>query len=247
MKPEGSIGDKIKDYNEANRRVAILCNHKRTVPASHEGQMEKLSDKVGRRSSSSVLMDRFGKATTFTDPTRCRQIKGLQYQKWRVKQMMLDIEPGLKKKRGPEAFELPPDLDEAWIVQHQAALVEEQRQKIEKKFHKENEKRLAEGEREMKAAELTERLQVADDLAKQFQKENKTKKVTADGRGATIERMEANLEKLDGRIEAMNTQAEVRENTKEVALGTSKIVSVVLTFLCVCVLTMFDRITSTLV
>ena len=46
MKPTGSVQDKIKDYNEANRRVAILCNHKRTIPASHEGQMEKLTEKA---------------------------------------------------------------------------------------------------------------------------------------------------------------------------------------------------------
>ncbi len=46
MKSEGTIADKLKDYTEANRRVAILCNHKRTIPASHEGAMEKLSDKV---------------------------------------------------------------------------------------------------------------------------------------------------------------------------------------------------------
>ncbi len=47
LKPdEGTIAEKVKEYNEANRRVAILCNHKRTVPASHEGQMEKLAEKV---------------------------------------------------------------------------------------------------------------------------------------------------------------------------------------------------------
>jgi DNA topoisomerase-1 len=46
MTSTGTIPEKIKDYNEANRKVAILCNHKRTVAASHAGQMEKLSDRV---------------------------------------------------------------------------------------------------------------------------------------------------------------------------------------------------------
>lgn len=42
-----SIAEKIKLYNDCNREVAILCNHKRTVGASHEAQMEKLGDRVG--------------------------------------------------------------------------------------------------------------------------------------------------------------------------------------------------------
>jgi DNA topoisomerase I len=41
-----SIAEKVKLYNDCNREVAILCNHKRTVGASHEAQMEKLGDKV---------------------------------------------------------------------------------------------------------------------------------------------------------------------------------------------------------
>ena len=41
-----SIPEKIKLYNDCNRQVAILCNHKRTVGAGHEAQMEKLGDRV---------------------------------------------------------------------------------------------------------------------------------------------------------------------------------------------------------
>ena len=46
MVPKGNIPEKLKDYNYANREVAILCNHKRTVTASHATQMEKMQDKV---------------------------------------------------------------------------------------------------------------------------------------------------------------------------------------------------------
>lgn len=46
MKSAGTVAEKIKDYNDANRKVAILCNHKRTVTASHASQMEKLGDRV---------------------------------------------------------------------------------------------------------------------------------------------------------------------------------------------------------
>lgn len=201
MKLTGSIPEKIKDYNEANKRVAILCNHKRTVAAGHGAQMEKLTDRI----------------------------KGLKYQKWRIKQMMLDIDPKAKKqmekKHGSSFFELDDDLDQAWIEEHQAYLVEEQRQKIRKKFEKENEKLKAEGEKEMKHKELDERLRDADDLEKKFKKENKKNKVEAEGKGATVEKYEGNLEKLDQRVATMSVQAEDKESNKEVALGTSKIVS----------------------
>ena len=216
MKSEGSIPEKVKDYNDANRRVAILCNHKRTVNAGHITQMEKMTDRV------CLLMLQYivHLLTRWTG-----QIKGLKYQKWRVKQMMIDIDPKIKKKMGAEYFELGEDLDEEWVQQHQNFLVEEQRQKIEKKFNKENEKLVAEGKKEMKVKELTERVEAADELAKKFKKENKTKKVEAEGKGASIEKMKENLKKLDQRIETMLVQAEDKESNKEVALGTSKIVS----------------------
>ncbi|KIX01350.1 uncharacterized protein Z518_09075 [Rhinocladiella mackenziei CBS 650.93] len=195
MKSEGTIHEKIKDYNDANRKVAILCNHKRTVAASHAGQMEKLGDRL----------------------------KGVKYQQWRLKQMMLDIDPKIKKKKGADYFELPDDLDEAWILEHQAFLVEEQKAKITKKFEKENEKLQAEGQKEMKHKELEERLEVAKELEKKFKKENQTKKVEAEGKSPTIEKLEENVKKLDTRIATMSVQAEDKENNKEVALGTSKI------------------------
>ena len=206
MKSSGSIPEKIKDYNNANRKVAVLCNHKRTVTAGHGAQMEKLGDRI----------------------------KGLKYQKWRVKQMMLDLDPKLRKKdkRGSEFFDLDEDLDQDWIKEHQQFLVEEQRQKIEKKFAKDNEKRKADGDGEMKHKELEERLEVADELAQKFKKENKSGKVEAEGKGASVEKFEGQLEKLDQRIQNMSFQAEDKENNKEVALGTSKIVSYPLWSIC---------------
>ena len=197
MNSTGTVAEKVKDYNAANKEVAILCNHKRTVAAGHANQMEKLGDRI----------------------------KGLRYQQWRIKQMMLDIEVEIKKKKGAEYFELPEDLDHEWIEAHQAYLVEEQTTKITKKFEKENEKLKAEGKKEMKVKELEERLSAAKELEKKFKKENKTKKVEAEGKSPTIEKLEGNLEKLDERIANMSLQAADKENNKEVALGTSKIVS----------------------
>lgn len=198
MKTGGNvpIPERIKEYNDANRRVAILCNHKRTVAAGHSAQMEKMEDKIN----------------------------ALRYQQYRIKQMMLDVEPKLKKKRGEAFFALPDGLDADWVVEHHKALVDEQRQKIQKKFDKENEKLATEGQKEMKARELEDRMQVVNELEKKFKDERKRGKIEAEGKSPSVEKFEQNLERLDGRIATLQTQSEDRENNKEVALGTSKIV-----------------------
>ncbi|KAI9735649.1 MAG: DNA topoisomerase 1 [Cirrosporium novae-zelandiae] len=195
MKSTGTVAEKVKDYNDANRKVAILCNHKRTVAAGHAGQMEKLGDKI----------------------------KGLKYQGWRIKQMMLAVDPKIKRKKGAEFFQLDDDLDQEWVREHQQFLLEELRVKTEKKFAKENEKLVAEGQKEMKQKELNERLEAVKELQTKFKRENKTKKVEPEGKGPSIEKYESNLERLDQRIANMVLQAEDKENNKEVALGTSKI------------------------
>ncbi|KAL4802672.1 hypothetical protein BDV18DRAFT_146287 [Aspergillus unguis] len=195
MHATGSNAEKVKAYNDANRKVAILCNHKRTVAATHANQMEKMSERI----------------------------KGQRYQKWRLKQMMLDLDPSLKKKKGAKFFELDEDIDQDWIKEHQAFLVEEQETKIKKKFEKENEKLAAEGQKEMKASELETRLEAAKELKQKFNKENKTGKVEAEGRGPTVEKLEAAVAKIQQRVENMELQAQDKEDNKEVALGTSKI------------------------
>ncbi|KAJ5278607.1 DNA topoisomerase 1 [Penicillium angulare] len=195
MKATGTIAEKVKAYNDANRKVAILCNHKRTVTAGHANQMEKLGERI----------------------------KGMRYQKWRFKQQMLDLEPTLKKKKGALFFERDEDLTLDWIKEHQNFLLEEQTQKIKKKFEKDNEKRVADGEKEMKTSELNERLDTVKDMEKKFNKENKSGKVEAEGKGPTVEKLEAAIIKLDQRVETMSVQAQDKEDNKEVALGTSKI------------------------
>ncbi|KAH6848911.1 DNA topoisomerase 1 [Alternaria alternata] len=195
MKATGTIQEKVKAYNDANREVAILCNHKRTVAASHATSIEKMNEKIN----------------------------GLRYQVWRTKMMMIDVDPKIKKKKGAEYFERPEDLDDEWVKQHQEAEVEEMRQKITKKFEKDNEKLKADGEKEMKPKELEERMDKVNELAAKYKKENKTGKVEAEGKGPTVEKLEANVDKLNQRIENMKIQMEDKEGNKEVALGTSKI------------------------
>lgn len=41
-----TLPEKMLAYNRANRAVAILCNHQRAVPKSHEKSMENLKEKI---------------------------------------------------------------------------------------------------------------------------------------------------------------------------------------------------------
>jgi DNA topoisomerase-1 len=46
LKATGTIQEKVKAYNDANREVAILCNHKRTVAATHGASIDKMNERV---------------------------------------------------------------------------------------------------------------------------------------------------------------------------------------------------------
>ncbi|XP_017001462.2 DNA topoisomerase 1 isoform X2 [Drosophila takahashii] len=44
--PGATVPEKLLAYNRANRAVAILCNHQRSVPKGHEKSMENLKEKI---------------------------------------------------------------------------------------------------------------------------------------------------------------------------------------------------------
>jgi DNA topoisomerase-1 len=187
------VVDKFAAYTEANRQVAILCNHKRAIPKTHDIAIGKIED----------------------------QVRGLKYQKMRIKKQMIELEPKLKKQN-PELLEYESDIDDEWIKGHQKDLVEKQRETIRKKFERENEKREKEDMKPLEEEELNSRLHTADELAKEFEKENKTGKVEVTA-SQTVEKCENALKKLDERIYTLRTQREMRDLNKETALGTSKL------------------------
>jgi len=41
-----TVPEKLLAYNRANRAVAILCNHQRAVPKTHNKSMENLREKI---------------------------------------------------------------------------------------------------------------------------------------------------------------------------------------------------------
>lgn len=138
--------------------------------------------------------------------------------------MILDVDPKQKKKKGAQFFERDEDLTEEWVFRHQAFLVEELRTKTTKKFEKDNEKLVAEKKKPLPDKELKERLKAVKELENKFKKENKSKKVEAEGKGPSVDKFENQIVKIDERIKNLEAQSADREGNKEVALGTSKIV-----------------------
>lgn len=56
--PDASLAEKILSYNRANRAVAILCNHQRSIPKSHETSMGKLKEKIAAKKDQIKEMER---------------------------------------------------------------------------------------------------------------------------------------------------------------------------------------------
>ena len=189
---DASVADKVLAYNRANREVAVLCNHQRTVSKAHDAQMEKIEDRVLE----------------------------LKYQKMRLRKMMVALEPKLAKKR-PELLAYESDVDDDWIADHHVVLYEREKEKIRKKFERENEKLKSEGD-PMPESELTERLKAADELRDMYKAEKKTGKVEPK-QSSTVEKLEAQIAKLDERIKVVKTQAIDKDENKATALGTSKL------------------------
>ncbi|GAA6032621.1 hypothetical protein JCM8097_004843 [Rhodosporidiobolus ruineniae] len=186
-----SVADKLLHYNRANRLVAVLCNHQRSVSKGHSAAMEKMLDKI----------------------------KGLKYQRMKLRKQLF-ANADKPKKYKEEYGDDESDLDDDWIVEHEANLVTLEREKIRKKFEKENAKRETEGEKPMKDKELDERLKAADELAKTIKRERKAG-YTESKHGE--DKILLNLRKMDERIQVAKTNALDKDEGKEISLGTSKI------------------------
>ncbi|CCG83818.1 protein of unknown function [Taphrina deformans PYCC 5710] len=188
-----SVADKVLAYNRANREVAILCNHQRTVSKTHDAAMEKIEDKV----------------------------KEQKYQKMRLRRAMVDIDPKLAKKK-PSLLAYESELDDEWIAEHHDVLYNREVDKIKKKFERENEKLVSNDEKALTKDVLKERLQAAEELKSQLKQEKKTGKVIAKS-GQTVEKLEVQVQKLEERIAVTKTQMIDKDENKTTALGTSKI------------------------
>ncbi|KZT29005.1 hypothetical protein NEOLEDRAFT_1128512 [Neolentinus lepideus HHB14362 ss-1] len=188
---KGTVQEKLVAYNHANRMVAILCNHQRSVPKTHEQSMEKMRDKI----------------------------RGFKYERMRLRQVLFSIDTTGKLKKKKAYAEDESDMEEDWIVEHEDRLKAKDIERAEKKFAKENEKAAEEGKKPEPESVLRDKIKEIEAEYKQSRKDRLSGKVSSRGT-KTVEKVEEAIQKLDEKIKTAKLQMVDREAGKEVALGT---------------------------
>jgi DNA topoisomerase I len=111
------------------------------------------------------------------------------------------------------------DVDDEWIATFEDETRERDIEKAKKKFEKDNEKKAAEGEEELKPDVLEDRIAKINEEYDRLKTERGTDKVEIKGK-KTEEQILAAIEKLDTRIKTEKFKMEDKEKGKEVSLGT---------------------------
>ncbi|KAJ3091530.1 DNA topoisomerase 1, partial [Quaeritorhiza haematococci] len=199
---DGTVAEKILAYNRANRQVAILCNHQRTVPKAHGNQMSKIQDKI----------------------------LGVKYERKFVKKEMLELDPKLKKKR-PELTEPESDLDDEFIERHEKMLAEKEEEKLKAKWEKlkaeaeGDDKDAVKDEDDGKSKKASKSKSAKFPSWEYYKKQNmpespgKRKPMA----NPTLEKLEKKFKTLSDRIDALKMQMIDKDENKTTALSTSKI------------------------
>ncbi|KZV86578.1 hypothetical protein EXIGLDRAFT_653042 [Exidia glandulosa HHB12029] len=188
-----SVAEKIAKYTEANRQVAILCNHQRAAPKTHDATMAKLSEKL----------------------------KAMKYDRMKLCHALFTVEPKKRKQR-PDLAKEDEELTAEWIAEYEDEQRRLALEKAEKKFAKDNEKLAAEGKEELKESVLKERKAAVNAEYDKLKHERGTGKATLK-QNKSAEQIETLIEKQDAKIKTFSIQTKSRDDTKTVALGTSKI------------------------
>ncbi|KAI0779490.1 hypothetical protein C8Q74DRAFT_1198203 [Fomes fomentarius] len=145
---KGTVQEKLNAYNHANRMVAILCNHQRAVPKTHEVSMGKMRDKL----------------------------RGIKYERMKLRHALFTIDPKFKKKKmyaEPES-----DLDDDAIEAYEETMKAKELEKAEKKFQKDNEKLKEDGKEPQDESVLKDKLKEIEAEYKRLKKERGTNKHT---------------------------------------------------------------------
>lgn len=120
-----------------------------------------------------------------------------------------------------EELDLDPesDLDEDWIERHQITLVDLEREKIRKKFEKENKKLADDNEPLLPQSALDSRLEALETFAADLEQEMRDDWANSN---LSDERLVAQIGKYDKTIAKQKLALTDRDEGKEISLGTSK-------------------------
>lgn len=199
---EGTVNEKVVAFNAANREVAILCNHQRTIPKAHQAGVQKINEKI----------------------------EEMIWQKIKLKRIMLQLDKTMKKKE-LEYFEEIDDLTKEKELEIVERWSQKELDRISKKFEKDKEKlkfekkELSPEDYKVKSTEIKEdhkkKLESTKELIKQYKSEAKKQKYEEKST-YTAEKLKAQIDKLEERIKNTSLQLKDKEENSTVSLGTSK-------------------------
>ncbi|KAI9569687.1 DNA topoisomerase I [Boletus coccyginus] len=141
-----TVQEKLNAYNHANRMVAILCNHQRSAPKTHEQSMGKMRDRL----------------------------RAFKYDRMKLRHVLFNFDPKYRKTELYADDES--DLDDEWVTEHEDSLKKKDVEKAEKKFAKDNEKLVEEGSQPLDDSVLKDRIAAIEADYKRLAKERGTGK-----------------------------------------------------------------------
>lgn len=141
-----TLQEKLNAYNKANREVAILCNHQRSAPKTHDQSMEKMRYKH----------------------------RSFKYERMKLRHALFKMDP--KYKKNPKYKDDESDIDDDWVVEHEENMKAKEIEKAEKKFARENEKLEEDGGKPQKDSVLEGRISEIEEEFKRLAKERGTGK-----------------------------------------------------------------------
>ncbi|KAG5648478.1 hypothetical protein DXG03_003089 [Asterophora parasitica] len=140
--------EKLNAYNKANRMVAILCNHQRAAPKTHDQSMEKMRQKH----------------------------RALKYERMKLRHALFAVDTKYKKNKKYKDDES--DVDDDFIASYEDDLKEREVEKAQKRFAKDNEKLVEDGKSPQADSVLQERIRIIKAEFETLAEERGTKEAT---------------------------------------------------------------------
>lgn len=93
-----TAAEKVVEYNNANRQVAILCNHQRSVSKAQETQLENIGEKINTLKKQKTVLKKILKAINEGDESKIKKIPLRKDEKKEKEKVDKAIEKAKKMK-----------------------------------------------------------------------------------------------------------------------------------------------------
>ncbi|OXA63577.1 DNA topoisomerase I, mitochondrial [Folsomia candida] len=134
----GSVNEKVLAYNRANRAVAVLCNHQRAVPKSHEKSMENLVTKIQQKKDDvkKVKKELKGLSRGSKDhEKKSAQLRRTEEQLKKLEMTKTDKDEGKEIALGTSKLNyLDPRISIAWCKKHDVPIEKVYNKTLRAKF-----------------------------------------------------------------------------------------------------------------